>query len=54
MIYRILYNTHSMNVDTDYIEIAQLLDDAAPPRRHALRRLTPKEFRRSRWNFYSF
>jgi hypothetical protein len=50
-----------MNTDTDYIEMAQLLGDAAmprcrdaePPSRHALRRLTPKEFRQSHWNFYS-
>jgi tetratricopeptide (TPR) repeat protein len=31
MIYRIMYNTHSMNLDTDYIEMAQLLGDAALP-----------------------
>jgi tetratricopeptide (TPR) repeat protein len=31
MIYRIMYNTGSMNVDTDYIEMAQLLADAALP-----------------------
>jgi hypothetical protein len=31
MIYRIMYNTNSMNVDTDYIEMAQLLADAALP-----------------------
>jgi tetratricopeptide (TPR) repeat protein len=31
MIYRIMYNTHSMNADTDYVEMAQLLDDAALP-----------------------
>jgi hypothetical protein len=31
MIYRVMYNTNSMNVDTDYIEMAQLLGDAALP-----------------------
>jgi hypothetical protein len=31
MIYRIMYNTNAMNVDTDYIEMAQLLGDAALP-----------------------
>jgi protein dithiol oxidoreductase (disulfide-forming) len=31
MIYRIMYNTNSMNQDTDYIEMAQLLGDAALP-----------------------
>jgi tetratricopeptide (TPR) repeat protein len=31
MIYRIMYNTSSMNQDTDYIEMAQLLGDAALP-----------------------
>jgi tetratricopeptide (TPR) repeat protein len=31
MIYRIMYNTNSMNVDTDFIEMAQLLADAALP-----------------------
>jgi tetratricopeptide (TPR) repeat protein len=31
MIYRIMYNTNSMNADTDYIEMAQLLSDAALP-----------------------
>jgi hypothetical protein len=31
MIYRIMYNTNSMNADTDYIEMAQLLADAALP-----------------------
>jgi Tfp pilus assembly protein PilF len=31
MIYRIMYNTGSMNADTDYIEMAQLLGDAALP-----------------------
>ena len=31
MIYRIMYNTSSMNADTDYIEMAQLLGDAALP-----------------------
>jgi hypothetical protein len=31
MIYRIMYNTNSMNADTDYIEMAQLLGDAALP-----------------------
>jgi tetratricopeptide (TPR) repeat protein len=31
MIYRIMYNTNSMIVDTDYIEMAQLLGDAALP-----------------------
>jgi tetratricopeptide (TPR) repeat protein len=29
MIYRIMFDTHSMNADTDYIEMAQLLGDAA-------------------------
>jgi len=29
MIYRLIYNTNSMNADTDYIEMAQLLSDAA-------------------------
>jgi tetratricopeptide (TPR) repeat protein len=28
MIYRVMYDTHSMNADTDYIEMAQLLGDA--------------------------
>ncbi len=28
MIYRIMYDTNSMNADTDYIEMAQLLGDA--------------------------
>jgi tetratricopeptide (TPR) repeat protein len=31
MIYRIMYNTNAMNADTDYIEMAQLLADAALP-----------------------
>ena len=31
MIYRIMYNTNSMNADTDYIEMAQLLADAGLP-----------------------
>jgi hypothetical protein len=31
MIYRLMYVTNSMNVDTDYIEMAQLLADAALP-----------------------
>jgi hypothetical protein len=31
MIYRVMYNTGSMNADTDYIEMAQLLRDAALP-----------------------
>lgn len=31
MIYRIMYDTGSMNADTDYIEMAQLLGDAALP-----------------------
>jgi tetratricopeptide (TPR) repeat protein len=31
MIYRIMYNTNSMNADTDYIEMAQLLADGALP-----------------------
>jgi tetratricopeptide (TPR) repeat protein len=31
MIYRIMYNTSAMNADTDYIEMAQLLGDAALP-----------------------
>jgi hypothetical protein len=31
MIYRVMYNTTSMNADTDYIEMSQLLGDAALP-----------------------
>jgi tetratricopeptide (TPR) repeat protein len=31
MIYRLMYDTKSMNADTDYIEMAQLLGDAALP-----------------------
>ncbi len=31
MIYRIMYNTNSMNADTDYIEMAQLLADGGLP-----------------------
>ncbi len=31
MIYRIMYNTNSMKEDSDYIEMAQLLGDAALP-----------------------
>ncbi len=31
MIYRVMYDTKSMNVDTDYIEMAQLLGDAGLP-----------------------
>jgi tetratricopeptide (TPR) repeat protein len=31
MIYRIMYNTNSMNAGSDYIEMAQLLGDAALP-----------------------
>jgi tetratricopeptide repeat protein len=31
MIYRIMYDTNSMNADTDYIEMAQLLGDASLP-----------------------
>lgn len=31
MIYRVMFDTHSMNVDTDYIEMAQLLGDAGLP-----------------------
>jgi tetratricopeptide (TPR) repeat protein len=31
MIYRIMFNTNSMTADTDYIEMAQLLGDAALP-----------------------
>jgi tetratricopeptide (TPR) repeat protein len=31
MIYRLMFDTNSMNADTDYIEMAQLLGDAALP-----------------------
>jgi len=31
MIYRVMYDTNSMNVDTDFIEMAQLLQDAGLP-----------------------
>jgi hypothetical protein len=31
MIYRVMYDTNSMQLDTDYIEMAQLLGDAALP-----------------------
>ncbi|HEX4153110.1 MAG TPA: hypothetical protein VHY75_12965 [Steroidobacteraceae bacterium] len=31
MIYRIMYDTNSMNADTDYIEMSQLLGDSALP-----------------------
>jgi tetratricopeptide (TPR) repeat protein len=31
MIYRVMYDTNAMNADTDYIEMAQLLGDAALP-----------------------
>jgi hypothetical protein len=31
MIYRVMYDTNSMNADSDYIEMAQLLGDAALP-----------------------
>jgi hypothetical protein len=31
MLYRVMYDTHSMNADTDYIEMAQLLGDAGLP-----------------------
>jgi tetratricopeptide (TPR) repeat protein len=31
MIYRVMFDTHSMNADTDYIEMAQLLSDAGLP-----------------------
>jgi hypothetical protein len=31
MIYRVMYDTNSMNADTDYIEMAQLLQDAGLP-----------------------
>jgi hypothetical protein len=31
MIYRVMYDTSSMNADTDYIEMAQLLQDAGLP-----------------------
>jgi TolA-binding protein len=31
MIYRVMYDTKSMNADTDYIEMAQLLGDAGLP-----------------------
>jgi hypothetical protein len=31
MIYRVMYDTNSMQVDTDYIEMAQLLGDAGLP-----------------------
>jgi hypothetical protein len=31
MLYRVMYDTNSMQVDTDYIEMAQLLGDAALP-----------------------
>jgi hypothetical protein len=31
MIYRVMYDTHSMQADTDYIEMAQLLGDAGLP-----------------------
>ena len=31
MIYRIMYDTHSMNADTDYLEMAQLLGDKSLP-----------------------
>jgi hypothetical protein len=31
MIYRVMYNTNAMTADTDYIEMAQLLGDAALP-----------------------
>ncbi|HEY6619683.1 MAG TPA: tetratricopeptide repeat protein [Steroidobacteraceae bacterium] len=31
MLYRVMFDTHSMNADTDYIEMAQLLGDAGLP-----------------------
>jgi tetratricopeptide (TPR) repeat protein len=31
MIYRVMFDTHSINADTDYIEMAQLLGDAGLP-----------------------
>ncbi len=31
MIYRVMFDTQSMNADTDYIEMAQLLGDAGLP-----------------------
>ncbi len=31
MIYRVMFDTNSMNADTDYIEMAQLLGDAGLP-----------------------
>jgi len=31
MFYRVMFDTHSMNADTDYIEMAQLLGDAGLP-----------------------
>jgi TolA-binding protein len=31
MIYRVMYDTNSMNADTDYMEMAQLLQDAGLP-----------------------
>ena len=31
MIYRVMFDTHSMNADTDYIEMAQLLGDTGLP-----------------------
>jgi tetratricopeptide (TPR) repeat protein len=31
MIYRVMFDTHSMNADTDYIEMAQMLGDAGLP-----------------------
>jgi tetratricopeptide (TPR) repeat protein len=31
MIYRVMFDSHSMNADTDYIEMAQLLGDAGLP-----------------------
>jgi tetratricopeptide (TPR) repeat protein len=36
MIYRVMYDTHSMNADTDYIEMAQLLSDAGQFREAAV------------------
>jgi tetratricopeptide (TPR) repeat protein len=31
MLYRVMFDTHSMNADTDYIEMAQLLGDVGLP-----------------------
>jgi len=48
MIYRIMYDTASMTVGTDFIEMAQLLGDAALPAEAQTVKILPLPGRHSR------